>query len=447
MVKWTRRNDKHYKNKGYPFTKYGDEFYVKVEDLTSGSTILVNVQCDGCGEILKNMKWYSYKKCVKEDGKYYCHKCAINLFGIENKYKSQLKNGKSFEQYCIERDRQDLLEKWDYELNKCKPSEITYGVNKNKYYFKCSRNLHDSELKSPYRLITYNIYNTCNKCNSFEQWCIDNNRQDVLNRWDYELNNCKPDEVSYGSSRRKYYFKCPRGLHDSELKLIKSFTMRQKRSINCKQCNSFAQWGIDNLGEDFLDKYWDYEKNNELGIDPWLINKKCYIPKIYIKCQENLSHKSYLISPSNFCTNRRCPICNLSKGEIKINNYLVNKRFISILENDFNILIDINKYNKNYFIPQKEYDGLVGLKGGLLSYDFYIPKYNLIIEYQGIQHEKYIPGFHESYDDFLKQVEHDRRKREYAKNNNINLLEIWYYDFDNIEEILEKELEVINIGK
>lgn len=42
--------------------------------------------------------------------------------------------------------------------------------------------------------------------------------------------------------------------------------------------------------------------------------------------------------------------------------------------------------------------------------------------------------------DSKKQQEHDRRKREYAKSHNIELLEIWYWDFDNIEEILDKRL-------
>lgn len=40
------------------------------------------------------------------------------------------------------------------------------------------------------------------------------------------------------------------------------------------------------------------------------------------------------------------------------------------------------------------------------------------------------------------QDEHDKRKRNYAKEHNINLLEIWYYDMDNIEEILIKELNL-----
>jgi len=115
-----------------------------------------------------------------------------------------------------------------------------------------------------------------------------------------------------------------------------------------------------------------------------------------------------------------CPLCSSSKGEKEIVKFFK--------------LININ------YIQYKTYEGLVGLGNGLLSYDFYLSQYNLLIEYQGEQHEQYIPWFHESYDDFLKQLEHDRRKREYAKKHNVKLLEIWYYDFDRIEEILQKEL-------
>ena len=39
-------------------------------------------------------------------------------------------------------------------------------------------------------------------------------------------------------------------------------------------------------------------------------------------------------------------------------------------------------------------------------------------------------------EEFEIQKEHDRRKREYAKSHGIDLLEIWYWDFDNIEDIL-----------
>lgn len=99
-------------------------------------------------------------------------------------------------------------------------------------------------------------------------------------------------------------------------------------------------------------------------------------------------------------------------------------------------------------IPYKHeitYANLIGVNGGLLSYDFYLPSHNIFIEYQGRQHGEYIPGLHKTYKEFEIQQEHDRRKCEYADKHGIKLLEIWYWDFDNIEEILEREL--INNGE
>ena len=71
-----------------------------------------------------------------------------------------------------------------------------------------------------------------------------------------------------------------------------------------------------------------------------------------------------------------------------------------------------------------------------------MPDYNLLIEFHGKQHEKPIEFFGGE-KQFEIQQEHDRRKREYAKQNNINLLEIWYYDIDNVESILMQKINEI----
>ena len=115
-----------------------------------------------------------------------------------------------------------------------------------------------------------------------------------------------------------------------------------------------------------------------------------------------------------------CPCCSGSKGEKTIELFL-------------------KENNINYF-PQKTFIDLLGIGNGLLSYDFYLPQYTLLIEFQGEQHEHPVEYFGGE-EKFRIQQEHDRRKREYAEKNNINLLEIWYYDIDNIESIL---LQTIN---
>ena len=78
----------------------------------------------------------------------------------------------------------------------------------------------------------------------------------------------------------------------------------------------------------------------------------------------------------------------------------------------------------------------------MLSYDFYLPKYNLLIEYQGQFHDGNITGDYQTEEMLEIQQEHDRRKRQYAIDHNIELMEIWYWDFDNIENILHDRLDV-----
>ena len=167
------RNIKWFEDKGYEIPKItnkkgkerfdlGAKILVKVEDLQDGSKTFVDVQCDHCGEILTNKKWCDYKKCVHEDGKYYCMKCALLLYGNENRRKSVLKTSKSFEQACydnLSREYADeILERWDYELNIDKygvvlaPKDVSFssnGLNNKGYWFKCLKHPeHGSEQKN-----------------------------------------------------------------------------------------------------------------------------------------------------------------------------------------------------------------------------------------------------------------------------------------------------------
>ena len=92
-----------------------------------------------------------------------------------------------------------------------------------------------------------------------------------------------------------------------------------------------------------------------------------------------------------------------------------------------------------------QYDDLLGIsENKKLSYDFYLTDYNLLIEYQGKQHEEYICLWHDSYEDFEKQLEHDKRKREYANNNGIKLIEIYDYEKHIINEVLNERIQQNN---
>ena len=212
---------------------------------------------------------YELNGCTPKDigyasNKKYFFKCERGLHDSEEKRIKDLTNEKmnlrcnccnSFDQWCIDNGKEDWLNLWDYELNKCTPKDIAYGTQK-KYYFKCHIGLHDSEEKNINKLTSGNTEFKCNSCNSFDQWCIDNGKEDWLDLWDYELNGgCNPKDISY-SANKKYYFKCERGLHDSEQKMIKSLT-NGNTSFKCNFCNSIGQYLIDNYGENALGKYWD----------------------------------------------------------------------------------------------------------------------------------------------------------------------------------------------
>lgn len=146
---------------------------------------------------------------------------------------------------------------------------------------------------------------------SFYDWCIDNGRADLLDRWDMDRNKISPDQVGF-SSTKYYYFKCPDGLHESSAYKLNSIIRKNPSSVkvNCIYCNSFANYCIQNIDKDFLNKYWDYEKNK--GIDPWTIS---YGSKkdIYIYCQEKDYHESYKTSPNHFISGFRCPYCSSKK--------------------------------------------------------------------------------------------------------------------------------------
>jgi hypothetical protein len=213
---------------------------------------------------------------------------------------------KSFYDWCIENNRYDLLDRWD-KINICNPEDISFSTHKS-FYFICSDNLHNSELFNINSITSMNLKGCCSQCNSFYTWCLNNNKIDFIELWNDELNMKSIKSIPYGS-KKKYYFRCPRNLHESELKSISSLVKYKK--LYCDQCNSIAQWGIDNICKDFLEKYWS-EKNS---IDPYKVSYGSKT-KIWIKCQLKDYHKYYNIGCNSFTSGVRCPYCKGNKLNI-----------------------------------------------------------------------------------------------------------------------------------
>lgn len=180
----------------------------------------------------------------------------------------------------------------------------------------------------------------------------------------------------------------------------------------CAKCNGNAK----KTHKEFLNELKQTHPNIEV-----LEEYKGALKKIKFKCK--IDGYIWETTPNSLLNNNNgCPKCNMSKGE---------KRIVQYFEN-----------NNIEYIWQFFSNDLIGVNGGFLLYDFYLPKYDLLIEYQGNYHDGTVNKKIQSDEKFNRQQEHDKRKKEYANNNNIQLLEIWYWDFDNIEEILDKILKL-----
>ena len=106
--------------------------------------------------------------------------------------------------------------------------------------------------------------------------------------------------------------------------------------------------------------------------------------------------------------------CLKSKGEVSIENILKELQL---------------RYIKQYTIKDEPVNKL--------RFDFAIidnqSKILCLIEYQGIQHYNCVDYFG-GQEGFEKQQHRDNLKRQYCKENNIKLIEIPYWDYDNLNK-------------
>ena len=224
-----------------------------------------------------------------------------------------------------------------------------------------------------------------------------------------ELFNLVGDEYTledeYINGRTKVNFRhktCGKIWHTTPSEILNGY-----RCIHCYGNKLLTQ-------EEFEERVYK-QRGNEYSVVGGYVNFSTKIAMKHNKC-------GYIwnVNPSTFLSKQSgCPKCNQSKGEARIEKYLLD--------------------NKINYTAQMKYDDLVGIKNIPFSYDFFLPDYNILIEYQGQQHEYAVDWFGGE-EKFIRQQEVDKIKREYAKIHNINLLEIWYYDFKNIEQILESRL-------
>lgn len=113
----------------------------------------------------------------------------------------------------------------------------------------------------------------------------------------------------------------------------------------------------------------------------------------------------------------KVPVCS-AKCSSKLLNKGMTAQYL------FSILDDLGAEG----IREARFEGLVNDRtGAALRIDFYSPKFNLAVEYQGEQHFREVPFFqHKESDSLENRVYRDSIKRNYFKNTSITYVE-WSY--------------------
>lgn len=143
----------------------------------------------------------------------------------------------------------------------------------------------------------------------------------------------------------------------------------------------------------------------------------------YISCYENVTcrckrcGRDFETTPDRLRCGYGCTICRQSKGERAIYNILESKGISFNPQHSFKDCRDVH----------------------VLPFDFYLPDLNIAIEYDGLQHYEPVERFG-GVESFKVTQRHDKIKTDYCKQNKIRLIRIPYTEFNNIENIINKQI-------
>lgn len=212
--------------------------------------------------------------------------------------------------------------------------------------------------------------------------------------------------IKFSKSTSRLLVKCPNPNHEPYEIDLMGFINGNK----CQKCinEEKIKWTKEKIIE-YIESF-DYKVIR-------IIEKHGLKTRLEIQCDKN--HEPYEIKFDNFKQGYRCPYCKK----------IVNEEIIA----------DILLFNNLNFKRQYRFDDCRNKLP--LPFDFYLPQQNLCIEYNGEQHYK-LNRFNMDLLDLMNRKRLDKIKEEYCKDNNIKLITIPYWEKNNIEKILIKELDL-----
>lgn len=184
--------------------------------------------------------------------------------------------------------------------------------------------------------------------------------------------------------------------------------------VGCPRCKSDKLHGIFCKGnENYISDarlvhgdLYDYD----------LVEYKNNKTPITIVCKK---HGRFELNPLSHLRGYGCPKCGPT-GEVRIMRYLDNRNI---------------SYKREYRLKN---DTGIGTNKGFRA-DFFLPSLNMMIEYNGVQHYRPIKLFGGERR-YKEQVERDHALQCYCDKHSIRLLEIPYYEYSNIENILSDNI-------
>ena len=248
----------------------------------------------------------------------------------------------------------------------------------------------------------------CSKCNKKNTKTYNQKSQEQVER---EINDISNNEFVLISTYKNNStnLKLKHNIGDCGYVFEKTFKNFSKYPI-CPKCEGRVR-----------NRDTDMFKNEveELVGDEYSVLGEYIDTKIHVTMQHNTCKTIYDVSPSAFLCGNRCPTCNNSRGEDAILKYL-------------------KEGNINH-LPEYKIDDCRNERP--LPFDFAIFDNNntlkALIEFEGIQHFEAVEHF--GGDEQLKYTQHnDNIKRQYCTDNNIKLLEIPYWELENVENILSE---------
>ena len=249
-------------------------------------------------------------------------------------------------------------------------------------------------------------------------------------------------EINKLNDTKCIFFVTEKNPHREVIKIYKKIINEGIKCTEGKRVPHTSQFHIHGYGDiyDFkeifksLSKLEKFREKRIKYINYFIIRKEC---ELYLGTGlgwEQTEEFLKLYHNNNFIDNYRFSLKDAyesikdktSKGEKRIIEYLNSKNIEFI-------------YDKGYFKDLK------GVGNGILRPDFIIPNKRIWIEFDGEQHFKAVDfsnkNKEKAEENFRINQENDRLKNEYAKEHNWKLIRIPYWDFINIEKILDKELE------